>query len=260
MCEHFRRLLPCATGRPGGRRLRTMLARFRNQSRLVLALLCFAGCSAVRPGSPVEIPPNGVLREEFGRVPAGRTLEKTFVIANSGPRPIGLQARGGSCSCVVFPDTAVITAGKTLAIDLRVDTRALQGPVQVVVEFATTDVARPILQLILAGDVLPPVEVRPEVLYFGQLTDPANHARRLQIEPSSSEYRIRRVSSASGRLGLRRLASAPEATVGKRGLMLEVTLPQGLQAGGFEDQLLIETTDPKLAVFTVPVLAIVLPH
>ena len=63
-----------------------------------------------------------------------------------------------------------------------------------------------------------------------------------------------------GRLGLRQIASRSKLAKQKRLVTLEVTLPQDLGSGGFEDQLLIETNDPLLAVYPVPVLAILLPN
>jgi hypothetical protein len=227
---------------------------------LLPGLLWLAGCVAARPELPMEIPPNGVLRHEFGQIAAGAPLSKTFVIANPGPQPIGLQAKSASCSCLASPAAGVITAGKSLAMDARVDTRALRGPVEIVAVFATTEPDRPDLQLVFSGEVIPPVRVRPEVLYFGQLTPGANRVRRIQIEPSGPEQRIRRIRSASGRLGLRQIASPSKLTKEKRVVTLEVTLPRGLGSGGFEDRLLIETNDPSLQVYPVPVLAILLPN
>lgn len=238
----------------------TMSSMAQKYSLILPGLFLLVGCFAARPELPLEIPPNGIMRYEFGRIAAGAPLSQTFVIANPGSQPIGLQAKSASCSCLASPAAGVITAGQSLAMDTRVDTRALRGPVELVAVFTTTEPDRPYLQLVLSGEVVPPVRVQPEVLYFGQLAPGANYVRRIEIEPSGPEQRIRRIRSASGRLGLRQIVSRSKLAKQKRRVTLEVTLPQGLGSGGFEDQLLIETNDPLLAVYPVPVLAILLPN
>ena len=153
--------------------------------------------------------------------------------------------------------SGVITAGQTLTLRMRVETRTLRGPVQVAAAFTTTDPERPLLQLVLAGEVLPPVQVEPPVLYFGRVVAGRPQMRLLVIEPARPDVRIRRVSSAGTGLGLRKVASATESEALKRGLALEVHLPITLGPGGFEGQLLVETNDARIPNYPVPVLAIV---
>ena len=225
---------------------------------VVAALACLVGCVATRPEGPRTIPADGVLSESFGRVPAGEVVERTFVIANPGPRPLGLEKRATSCDCLVSPSSGVITAGRSLSLRMRVETRSLRGPVELVAALTTTDPERPLLQLRLAGEVLPPVQIEPAVLYFGRVRAGGAHMRRLVIEPARSDVRIRRVSGPG--LGLRKVPSPTDTEVPARALTLEVYLPPNLGPGGFEGELLVETNDDRIPAYAVPVLAIVVPE
>ena len=218
------------------------------------ALTCLVGCVVARPDGPRTIPADGVLSESFGRVPAGEVVERTFVISNPGTQPLGLEKQAASCDCLVSPSSGVITAGRSLALRMRAETRALRGSVELVSAFKTTDPERPLLQLRLAGEVLPPVQIEPAVLYFGRVRAGGSHMRRVVIEPARPDVRIRRVSGPG--LGLRKVTSARDTEVPAQGLTLEVYLPTDLGPGGFEGQLLVETNDERLPAYAVPVLAI----
>jgi len=198
------------------------------------------------------------LVEEFGRVPAGDVVERTFVLVNEGLQPLGLELDASSCDCLVSPTTAVITAGQTLAVEMRVDTGTLQGPVKMVAAFATTDPDRRTLRLILAGEVVPPVTVEPSVLFFGRVRSGGAHVREIVIQPSRAGVQIRRVFTDGGGLGLRKVGSVAGTGGLAPGLVLEVALPRNLAPGGFEGGLVVETTDVWIPKYPIPVLAIVL--
>ena len=230
------------------------------RSLIFATLLCLAGCFASRPGMPLTIPADGVLVEQFGQVHAGDTVKRTFVLVNEDSQPLGLELEASSCDCLVSPTTGVITAGQTLAVEMRADTRTLQGPVKMVAAFATTEPDRPTLQLILAGEVVPPVTVEPPVLYFGRVRSGAAHAREIVIQPSRAGTRIRRGTTDGGGLGLRKVGSVAGTGGVAPGLVLEVTLPGNSGPGGFEGRLVVETTDVRIPKYAIPVLAIVLPE
>ena len=237
------------------------MPRESSKQKLLLAtLLCLAGCFAAGPGVPLTIPADGVLVEEFGRMSAGDVVERTFVLLNEGSQPLGLELEASSCDCLVSPTTGVITAGQTLAVEMRVDTRTLRGPVEMVAAFATTDPDRRTLQLILAGEVVPPVTVEPPVLYFGRVRSGGAHVREIVIQPSRAGIRIRRVFTDGGGLGLRKVGSIAGTGGVAPGLVLEVTLPGNSGPGGFEGRLVVETTDVRIPKYAIPVLAIVLPE
>lgn len=237
------------------------MPRESSKQKLLLAtLLCLAGCFAAGPGVPLTIPADGVLVEEFGRIPAGEVVEHTFVLVNEGSQPLGLELEASSCDCLVSPTTGVITAGQTLAVQVRADTRTLHGSVRMVAAFATTDPDRRSLQLILAGEVVPPVTVDPSVLYFGRVRAGQGPVRKIVIQPSRTGVRIRRVSADGGRLGLRKVGSVAGTGGLATGLVLEVTLPRNLGPGGFEGRLVVETTDVRVPKYAIPVLAIVVPE
>jgi hypothetical protein len=230
------------------------------QNLFFATLLCLAGCFAARPGVPLTIPADGIFVEEFGRTSAGDVVERTFVLLNEGSQPLGLELEASSCDCLVSPTTGVITAGQTLAVEMRVDTRTLQGRVEMVAAFATTDPDRRTLQLILAGEVVPPVTVEPPVLYFGQVRSGVAQVREIVIQPSRAGIRIRRVFTDGGGLGLRKVGSVAGTGGLATGLVLEVTLPGNSGPGGFEGRLVVETTDVRIPKYAIPVLAIVLPE
>ncbi len=235
-----------------------MWRALRKGSVFFAGFVCLAGCFAARPLTPRLIPTDGVLLEEFVHLAAGSEEKRTFLVANPGPDPLGLKVVGTSCPCLVSPTSGVITAGQTLAFRVRVDTRELQGRVHLTAEFDTTDSEKPRLQLVLVGDVLPPVEVDPPVVYFGQVRSGTSEVRLVRITPARPDVRIRRISSVRGGLGLQRAAEMPSAPTADGSLVVEVRLPPNLGPGGFAGELLVRTDDPLLPNYPVPVLAIIL--
>ena len=122
------------------------------------------------------------------------------------------------------------------------------------------DPDRRTLQLILAGEVVPPVTVEPPVLYFGRVRSGVAQVREIVIQPSRAGIRIRRVFTDGGGLGLRKVGSVAGTGGLATGLVLEVTLPGNSGPGGFEGRLFVETTDVGIPKYPIPVLAIVLPE
>jgi hypothetical protein len=233
--------------------------------QILFACGCFvvSGCSLFTAEESLWRSRDSRIEQDFGRVAAGAILEASFVIGNPTAAPLGLALGAASCACEVeIHETAVVAGGRT-EVNLRVDTTALAGAVVRIVELETTDELRPKLHLVLRGTVVPPVRAQPPVLYFGRVAAGARAQKQIVLTPGGPEIRIRRVSSASGRLGLRRVAAPPGDVGGGEGsplgrvMVLEVFLPANLRAGGHEDQLLVETSSSILPRYEIPVLAIV---
>jgi hypothetical protein len=202
------------------------------------------------------------LEQDFGRLTAGAVIETSFIVGNPTHEPLGLALGPTSCACEVELSETAVVAGGRAEVRVRVDTTALAGAVVRVVELETTDAVRPTLYLVLRATVVPPVLAEPSVLYFGRVAAGTRPHKQIVLTPGGPEFRIRRVTSASGRLGLKRLASPAtepvgESTAHSRAVVLEVILPGNLRTGGHEDQLIVETSSPLPRRYEIPVLAIV---
>ncbi|MFP6663667.1 MAG: hypothetical protein VCC00_05660 [Deltaproteobacteria bacterium] len=236
--------------------------------RILLVCVLFLAVSGCRLFAAEDRAPynrDARLEQDFGRVAAGTVIEARFVVGNPTAAPLGLALGAASCACEVeIGETAVVAGGHT-EVRLRVETKALAGAVVRVVELHTTDPTRPILHLVLRGTIVAPVLAQPRVLYFGRVASGTRPHKQIVLRPGGPEIRILRVSSASGRLRLKRLATPPgDAATGPscppaRAMVLEVFLPANLRPGGHEDQLVVETTDALLPRYEIPVLAIVEP-
>lgn len=234
--------------------------------RILLACLLFLaapGCRLFAAEDRAAYNRDARLEQNFGRVAAGTVIEARFIVGNPTAAPLGLALGAASCACEVeIGETAVVAGGHT-EVRLRVETKALAGTVARVVELDTTDPMRPKLHLVLRGTIVAPVLAQPPVLYFGRVTSGTRPHQQIVLTPGGPDVRILRVSSASGRLRLKRLAAPPgDATAAPscppdRAMALDVFLPANLRPGGHEDQLVVETTDLLLPRYEIPVLAII---
>lgn len=223
-------------------------SKLRSVLLFSLVAWLFSGCTFLS-AKPLER--SALLEADFGRVAAGEAVEKVFVVSNPTREPLGLAVRATSCRCAVDLAETAVVAGDSAEVRVRVETAELSGPVTRVVELATTDPQREILRLVLRGEVQAPVEADPAVLYFGRIARGSRPVRDIELRPAAG-VRIRRVGSASGKLGLARATEQPE-----QGMRVRVAPPAGLARGGYEDRLVVEVQGARLSRFEVPVLLFV---
>ncbi len=92
---------------------------------------------------------------DLGRVAAGTVLETRFKVVNDGGRRLILRQQTSSCPCVtgrsqpliLFPD-------ETKYITLCLDSRNLEGPFQLEMNYSTNDPGMPKFALRLRVDVV----------------------------------------------------------------------------------------------------------
>jgi hypothetical protein len=105
---------------------------------------------------------------DFGEVYQGEKVLHAFEFVNAGQDPLLIDRVRSSCGC-----TAVLVSEKTLApgakgrIQANFDSARFRHTVSKTVYVYSNDPAKPVVQLIIKGEVLEIVTMEPELVNFG---------------------------------------------------------------------------------------------
>jgi hypothetical protein len=92
----------------------------------------------------------------FGRVYRGKTIHHTFTIRNSGDDHLKIEGISRDCGCTVAEvDRDYLAPGEEMSIDVKVDTKLLEGgETDKSVRLATNDRREPETVLTITGEIL----------------------------------------------------------------------------------------------------------
>ena len=108
---------------------------------------------------------------DFGKVLQGEQVRHAFEFANAGEDPLVIDRVRSSCGC-----TAALVSDKHLApgatgrIQANFDSARFRGFVSKTIYLYSNDPVKPLVQLIIKGEVLELVAVQPEQVNFGTVT------------------------------------------------------------------------------------------
>ncbi|MBI3860441.1 MAG: DUF1573 domain-containing protein [Planctomycetia bacterium] len=235
-------------------------------------------------------------RQSFGSVVQGDLAKTTFSIRNSGRGNVTVQLAEKSCGCtsvringkellntpavsaaaplapvpdvafsarkdqnspVAGADSFVLAAGRTAKVEVAVDSRHAAGPVEHAVKLTTSDPEHPLVELQVAGDVVPRIELSTQFLDLGDLPAEKNTVASIRvtsrIEP---DLQIKQVVSSNPSIKARVEAVSPEslkASGDKAGFNVVVEVAAGQPIGLLQGELTIITSLDDQPVLTVPV-------
>ncbi len=215
----------------------------------------------------------GDLAHKFGVMAQDSDGVHTWIFRNTGPGPLELRNLGTDCSCTIAqlgkPGTAsegggaglVVKPGGSEPIDVKWNTRKIDGAYRKMARIGTSDPGRPEIALSVEGTVRPAVILVPSdpTINFQSVNndEPYMQKRALHSGDRPETQVTRVVSSNPGLIGVEaRPMTAEEAKSLKieKGFAIEVTLKKGPHLGAFAEEVVVETDHPLKKEVRIPVL------
>ena len=137
----------------------------------IILIGCFCGgWSAL---SAAEHAPRLVCEQpefDFGERESSGDIEHAFTIHNAGDLTLQIFSLRPTCGCVVpqFTDRLVPPGGAT-TIAVRFTLRGRQGPQHKLIYVDSNDPTHPSFPLHVKGQIADPVEINPQLLFFGRV-------------------------------------------------------------------------------------------
>jgi len=119
--------------------------------------------------------------KDVGSVRQGQIAAAVFVVTNRGDRPLELKPRGCCGISVNAPDGLTVRPGGRARLAISYETAYLSGNFAKRVAVTTNDPKQPETGLTLRGQILTELEIKPELLDFGQVKAGAVARQRLTI-------------------------------------------------------------------------------
>jgi hypothetical protein len=131
----------------------------------VTAVVCFvscflacatAGCKEDAAGQAVVVKvAESEKTVDFGRLEAGTILTQRFELKNDTPSPVAITDTSVSCSCTqVKVSEETIAAGKSVFIDMTVNTTGYNGPIHQFAYIHLDMLDNPVIKLIIKAEAL----------------------------------------------------------------------------------------------------------
>ncbi|MGH9379037.1 MAG: DUF1573 domain-containing protein [Thermoanaerobaculia bacterium] len=195
--------------------------------------------------------------QDAGVVRRGESVPFTFQVRNEGDATLLIDDVQPACGCTVPQVPRRIEPGAAGAVEVVLETFALEGPLAKSVKVYTNDAANPVLLLTLKADVRRLVEARPDYLRFRHtLGEPAPTVAvtvwapdrpRLAVEGVTSPYPyLRALAREAG-------ADARLPDVAGRQWRLELTLAADAPLGGAAGEVVVRTDHPREPELRLPV-------
>lgn len=213
---------------------------------LLSAGLPDAGAGPLRPAP-------GIVCEEseyyFGAVPNTEVISHDFILANEGTRALHLRAVRADCGCVLTKiEDDLLDPGESTVLRVQFNLKGRGGKQlrRIIVE--SNDPEQPRLILALIGDVLVPMEIVPDQIYWGNIhiASTAEKSCEIRFHENDESYVTSVVSPLPN-------FSAELITVKPRRIYKVVVRPvPPLHPGGFRSALRVTTDHPRFRTIEIP--------
>lgn len=184
----------------------------------------------------------------FGAAANTREIIHDFIIRNEGAAPLLIRQVKIPCGCMLVRLTdKKIDPGEQTSVCARFPLKGLSGGQRKRIIVLSNDPLRPSLELILTGEAVTELDVRPRRLFWGNLLEDAAVERTLEVRfRDNANCHLLGARSASARFAVETSEEdEPAAWVKVR------TVPP-LRRGGFEENLTILTDHPRYPAVEVP--------
>lgn len=185
----------------------------------------------------------------FGAVTNTGEIIHEFVIRNAGDAPLKIFRVKLACGCMLLRlMDDVLSPGKQTLLRVRFPLKGLSGPQRKRIRLVTNDPARPHVTLIMTGEAIAELEVRPRQLFWGNLLEAEVVEKTVTVRFHDDEnFHVEAVESSSSLFAAEcdPWAERPPARITVR------TVPPLLR-GRFQGSLKLQTDHPRFPLLTVP--------
>lgn len=231
--------------------------RFSRSTRLgiVLLLAGWAG-TGISPGLAQDADrrpaPRLVCPEPeyaFGVATNTRDIIHDFVIRNDGDAPLKIAKVKLPCGCMLLRlmDDS-LDPGEETVLRARFPLQGLSGPQRKHIVLLTNDPHSPMTTLLLTGEAIAELDIRPRQLFWGNLREDAAVEKTVEVRFHDDEdYHVVGVEAPSPLF-----AAEVETIDGKPANRIKVRTMPPLARGSFQGALMILTDHPRFATLAVP--------
>jgi hypothetical protein len=225
------------------------------QPRGAAAIVFLAAAAAVLwGGSALAQAPRLVCEApefRFGQADSTRTIEHTFVLRNLGDADLAIRAIRPDCGCTaVRADDLTVPPGGRTAIQARLSLKGLKGALRKRLIVESNDPTMPLFTLVMEGEAVTGVDLRPERIALGAITLDSNDVHGIDILfRTNRPIRILHLDVTSPFFAARQEAPAP-------GFQHRVTVHAvpPFRPGPIQAALVILTDHPDFPRLEVPIL------
>jgi hypothetical protein len=186
---------------------------------------------------------------DFGRVPQGTAVRHVFEVANGGDLDLDvIRLRSAEDLRARLLGPAELAAGGKTAIEAVFETGAVFGRERRTVTLYSNDPRRPVVLLVLTGEVELEAAARPAELYVGTVRRGERSLRDLTVSTAKG-VRIETIESRGPHVEIEALpagGSEQETTVA-------ITAARDAPLGRFRQEIRVQTSSDRLPLLLVPV-------
>ena len=133
---------------------------------------------------------------DFGSVPQGQKVEHTYIIRNSGDKPLSIRSVRPSCGCTAAQvSTPLVQPGRITEIKVTFNSSHFNGAIRKTIVLETDDPKAPIMMLTLQGLVTEEITVTPRQIDLGFLK--FNATRETHVTVINNGKRLVKLVSVS---------------------------------------------------------------
>lgn len=185
----------------------------------------------------------------FGMVTNTRDIIHDFVIRNDGDAPLKIAQVKLPCGCMLLrlmDDN--VQPGKETVLRARFPLKGLSGPQRKRIVLLSNDPVRPRMTLLLTGEAIAELDIRPRQLFWGNLREDAAVEKTVNVRfHDDQDFHVVGVE-ASSPLFAAEVSSNAEAPSGRVKVRTVPPLPRGI----FRGSLKILTDHPRFNTLVIP--------
>jgi hypothetical protein len=217
---------------------------------LAIALLLAAVPRGVAGPGPLLVVAEPV--HEFGAVAQGTLVQHSFALQNDGTDDLHIDSVVAPCGCTVAVlSDHTVPPGGAAELHVTFDTARFGGRKTKKVSVSTDDPDQPVVELTLAGEVMPEVVADPPVLYLGRIRPGTEAIGGVRIVGTSGEP-VRVVDARVDSPILNVAIESPSAADAP-GQQVVVRIAPEARRGRFSDTLRVSTSHPAAPRLEIPI-------
>ncbi|MEN6370824.1 MAG: DUF1573 domain-containing protein [Armatimonadota bacterium] len=187
--------------------------------------------------------------QDIGEVEGGKTVKVVFPFTNNGDEPLVIKSVNGSCGCTITKALATrIEPGESSSIEVEFKAKATATKARNPVTVNCNDPAKPTVELMVIGKVIPIVTFSPERLNLGTIKAGTTMEETVLVTPRHPEkFNLKNVSVAGNHLKVLEYSKTDD---GKGTYLTRYRITAGETPGRVIDALILVTDQADVP--TVP--------
>lgn len=187
---------------------------------------------------------------DFGELYSDESVVHEFVLENTGSGLLQVKQIVPHCGCTTAAlDTTTLAPGETTGLTVFLDLKGKKGQQRIGISVESNDPKTPVYELILTGNVIPPISSDPPRIDFGVVNAGLDRTERVRVSTSrdNSNFSIKDLHVDES---LPCVAVA-EVIDDSKSYEIAITLQSARKRGYFSGRIDIHTNDP--AQPTIPI-------